>query len=120
MSLNDQSSNEIARDLILEEKPEPKTPQRFSKRKATTSVTPDAGADNDNAAAGTVVRKRTRLRGRLSLMMEMPVDIFTEVMWLCNLSLARLTCLLDCLPSYSSRSSPLVKVNEKIARTADV
>ena len=68
------------------------TKKRKSKRKADADDV--GGVDGANATANTgVVAKRTRIKGKLSLMMTMPVDIFTEVggqfgtanvvVWLC-------------------------------------
>ena len=52
--------------------------KRQPKRKAAADDVD--GADGTNATSNSgVVAKRTRIKGKLSLMMTMPVDIFTEV-----------------------------------------
>lgn len=71
-----------------EERPAPT--RRSRKRKAREmDLIPSAGARKNRASTDSPGHKRARLKGKLSLMMEMPVDIFAEVSY----------CRCSCFPN---------------------
>lgn len=75
-----QGLNQIEDDPEPEDRSTVKKPPKKRRRKGTeTETSSNSAIEEVNKASKSVVQRRCRLKGKLARMMEMPVDIFTEV-----------------------------------------